>query len=68
LEALRVAAAAGTPVALRGLDYTAGKGPDFDYNLEVSNGQPVNGEQTLQFTAEPTEEGGRIPIRANLYV
>ena len=68
LEALRVAAAAGTPVALRGLDYAAGKGPDFDYNMAVSNGQPVDGEQTLQFTCEPTEEGGRIPVAANIYV
>jgi len=67
LAALLVAAAAGTPVALRGEDYSGGKGPDFDYTLEVSNGQPYKGEQTFDFTAEPTDESGRDPALANLW-
>lgn len=68
LAALLAAAAAGTPVALRGKDYSSGKGPDFDYTLEVSNGQPFKGEQTFDFTAEPTDESGRDPELANLWV
>lgn len=67
LSALLAAAAAGTPIALRGKDHVAGKGPDFDYILEVSNGQPVKGEQTYEFTASPTDEAGREPVLANLY-
>ena len=43
------------------------RGPDFDYTLEVSNGQPVKGEQTYEFTASPTDEAGREPVLANLY-
>lgn len=68
LAALLAAAAAGTPVALRGKDYAAGKGPDMDYTLAVQNGQPHKGEQTYQFTAEPTDEAGRTPAVASLYV
>jgi len=68
LTALLTAAAAGTPVALRGKDYSAGKGPDFDYILEVSKGQPYKGEQTIDFTCTPTDEEGRDPVLANLYV
>lgn len=68
LAALLAAAAAGSPVALRGKDHTAGKGPDFDYTLAVSNGQPYKGEQTFDFTAEPTDEAGRVPVLANLWV
>jgi hypothetical protein len=67
LTALLTAAAAGTPVALRGKDYTAGKGPDMDYTLEVSKGQPYKGEQTIDFTCEPTDESGRDPALALLY-
>jgi len=65
--AMRTAAAAGTPVALRGLDYAAGKGPDFDYFLTVENGQPENGKQTLKYTAKVTSQGGRALTLANLY-
>jgi hypothetical protein len=68
LAALLAAAASGTPVALRGKDYAAGKGPDMDYTLAVQNGQPYKGEQTYQFTAEPTDEAGRTPTIASLYV
>lgn len=67
LTALLTAAAAGTPVALRGIDYTAGKGPDMDYILEVSKGQPYKGEQTIDFTCTPTDEATRVPALARLY-
>ena len=60
LEALKVAAAAGTPVALRGKDYSSGKGPDADFNLSVSKPWPLNGEQVVTFTAE-ADRGSREP-------
>ena len=59
LASMRTAAAAGTPIALRGIDYTAGKGPDGDFTLDMENGQPLAGEQTVNFTATPTDESGR---------
>jgi hypothetical protein len=68
LAALLTATAAGSPVAIRGKDYSSGKGPDYDVILSVQNGQPVNGEQTYQFTATPTEESGRAPTRVNAWV
>jgi len=67
LEALRVAEAAGTPVALRGLDFAAGKGPNMDFILEASQGMPYKGEATIEFTATPTDESGRDPAVALLY-
>lgn len=67
LEALRVAATAGDAVALRGKDYSSGKGPDMDYTLQCEHGVPYQGEQTYQFTAAPTEEGGRTPTASDLY-
>lgn len=68
LTALRTVAAAGTPIALRGKDYSSGKGPDFDYTVEESHGRPFKGEQTFQFTCTPTDEADRDPVIANLYV
>lgn len=65
LEALRTAAAAGTGVAIRTKDNAAGKGFDGDVSIKVSNGQPLNGEQTFDFTATPSRGYGRVP---NLYV
>lgn len=64
LEALKVAAYAGTPVALRLLDYTAGKGYDGDVNVALSAGKPLKGEQTNQFTFTPNDDN-RVP---QLYV
>jgi len=61
LNSLKAAAASGTPVALRGKDYAAGKGPDGDFNLKMSDGKPLKGEQTVKFTATPTAKAGRKP-------
>lgn len=61
LEALRVAATAGDPVALRMKDYSSGKGYDGDVTLAVKHGKPLKGEQTYVFTATPTDESGRAP-------
>lgn len=65
LEALKVAAAAGTGVALRTKDHSAGKGFDGDVTLTVQKGMPIQGEQTVQFTATPSRGYGRAP---QLYV
>ena len=54
LEALKVAAAAGSPVALRLKDYSGGKGFDGDVILTHKTGKPLAGEQTHDFTADPT--------------
>lgn len=67
LTAILTAAVAGTPVALRGVDFDGGKGPDFDYTIEVNAGQPFKGEQTFDFTCEPTDESGRDPVLAQLW-
>lgn len=64
-EAMRVAAFSGSPIALRTKDYAAGKGFDGDVTLAATNGMPLNGEQTTQFTATPTRSEGRDP---QLYV
>jgi hypothetical protein len=64
LEALRVAAYAGTPVAIRTKDYSAGKGFDGDMILDCQHGKPINGEQTVQFTGTPNDDS-RTP---QLYV
>jgi hypothetical protein len=61
LTALRTAAAAGSPVALRGKDYSSGKGLDGDFTLSEKLGKPYKGEQTFDFTATPTNESGREP-------
>ena len=48
----RAAAATGAPIALRNKDYASGKGYDGDVTLGESEGEPLGGEQTLEFTAE----------------
>lgn len=61
LTALKAAAVAGTPIALRTRDYASGYGVDADFNITFQKGEPLNGEQTVQFTAEPTDESSRTP-------
>jgi hypothetical protein len=65
LELLRAAAAAGTPLALRLKDTSAGKGFDGDVTVGTSGGYPLEGEQVEDFTCTPTRESGRAP---QLYV
>lgn len=64
LEALRVKAASGEPVAIRLKDYSAGKGFDGDCILNMQHGAPLKGEQTVRFTAKPNDDN-RTP---QLYV
>ena len=65
LEAIRVASAAGTAVAIRTKDHSAGKGFDGDCHVEVSHPYPLAGEQVVTITCTPTRDGGRMP---SLYV
>jgi len=67
LEYLRSCEAAGMPVALRGKDHSAGKGPDLDWILAMQHGQPLKGEQTVRFTAKPNDDL-RAVTTASLYV
>lgn len=53
LESMRVAAFAGTPIAVRLKDYNAGKGFDGDVTLSVGEPKPIAGEQVYEFTATP---------------
>ena len=53
LEAFRVAAAAGTAVALRLKSYASGKGYDGDANVKESYNGPMNGEQVYSYTLTP---------------
>lgn len=59
LTALLEAEATGTAVAIRTVDYAAGKGFDGDCTLVKSDPKPLNGEQVITFTATPTRDGGR---------
>ncbi len=57
LAALKVAAAAGSPVAIRTKSYTSGTGIDMDMVITaVENGKPLKGEATLDFTLEPNDD------------
>lgn len=56
-DALLTAATTTTPasglIAIRMKDYSSGKGFDGDCNVAVSDGRPLKGEQTLDFTLTP---------------
>lgn len=56
LAALKAAAVAGTPVAIRTKSYSSGTGIDMDVILEVENGKPYKGEATLDFTGTPNDD------------
>jgi hypothetical protein len=56
LAALLAASFAGTPMAIRLKDHASGKGYDGDCILEHRIGKPLEGEQTIEFTAEPNDD------------
>jgi hypothetical protein len=47
LVAFRAAAATGNPIALRFIAFTGSTGLDADCVIKMSNGAPLNGEQTV---------------------
>ena len=54
--ALMAAAVAGTPVAIRSKAHSSGHGFDGDMILDFSHGKPLNGEQTIDFSASPNDD------------
>ncbi|KKL70193.1 hypothetical protein LCGC14_2107320 [marine sediment metagenome] len=67
LELIKTAAAAGTPMALKMEDYSAGKGFDGDVVFSHKQGKPLAGEATHDFTAVPCNDA-TTPRVAQLYV
>lgn len=65
LSALLTAVFAGTAMAIRTKDYSAGKGFDGDCSITVQDGMPLKGQATKKFTATPCRDYGRAP---QLYV
>jgi hypothetical protein len=62
LETMRVAAYAGTAIALRIKDRAAGKGYDGDINVKnISEPKPLNGEQIIEVTWTPNNSHDREP-------
>jgi hypothetical protein len=62
LETLLTAMYSGAPIALlMKASSTASRSFDGDVILEAPHSQPLTGEQTLQFTAVPSRDGGREP-------
>ncbi len=64
LATLKSAAALGTAIALRMKDHSSGSGFDGDVTVTRSQGQPLAGEATHDFTATPTDDSAspRAPI------
>jgi hypothetical protein len=62
LAAMMQAAADGTGIALRLKDHATGLGPDADFNVKLSDEQPLAGEQKISFTATPSRSCGRAPL------
>lgn len=57
LTAIKAAAAAGTPIAIRTKSYSAGTGVDGDVIITaIDQGKPLKGEQTVDITAEPNND------------
>lgn len=56
LTALKAAAIAGTPVAIRTKSFSSGTGYDGDMNIKFKKGKPLKGEQTLDFSATPNDD------------
>ena len=67
LELLKAAAAAGTAVAFRMKDHSAGKGFDGDVLLSHKQSKPLAGEQTHDFTVVPSLNAA-TPRTPQLYV
>ncbi len=61
LATLTSAAYADTAVAIRTVDYAAGKGFDGDVYLNVKEGRPYKGEQTVEFSVASVTDENRAP-------
>lgn len=61
LTALKAAAAAGTPVALRTVSRSGATGFDGDVTISCTNGQPLAGTQTWDFEVVGLDDTDRTP-------
>lgn len=61
LTALVAAARTGAAVALRTKSYSSGLGFDGDCTVAVTNELTLKGQNKFNFTATPTDSGGRTP-------
>lgn len=61
IAAVRTAAAAGTPMAFKTRDVSAGYGVDADFIVSVDENQALRDAQRLRVSAKPTDAGGRTP-------
>jgi phage head maturation protease len=61
IAAARAATIAGTAMAFRTRDKTAGWGVDGDFIVAVDESQPLRDAQRIKVTAAPTDKNGRVP-------
>lgn len=61
IAAVRAASIAGTAIAFRTRDKTAGWGVDGDFVVGVSETQALRDAQRIAITAAPTDKNGRLP-------
>jgi hypothetical protein len=61
VAAARAATIAGTAMAFRTRDKTAGWGVDGDFVVAVDESQPLRDAQRIKITGGPTDKNGRIP-------
>lgn len=62
LTALRAAANSGDPVALRYIPHTGSTGLDADCVISCTNGAPLGGEQTFDFSLVALNDDNRAPL------
>ena len=61
MAAVRAAAIAGTAIAFRTRDKTAGWGVDGDFVVGIDESQALRDAQRIKVTAKPTDKNGRLP-------
>lgn len=62
LVAMRAAAATGNPIALRFVSYTGTTGLDADCVIKITQGAPLNGEQTADIEVVALSASLREPL------
>jgi hypothetical protein len=61
VAAARAAAIAGTAIAFRTRDKTAGWGVDGDFIVSVDESQSLRDAQRIKISCSPTDKNGRLP-------
>ncbi len=60
IAAVRTAALAGDPIAIRTRDKTSGWGVDGDFIISIDESQPLTDAQRLKYSAMPTNENRSV--------